>query len=99
MRRLLPAKRQNDETAMLARVAAGETTAQFEAPRLHKNGSTVEVSVTVSPNHDRDGKVVGLSGIAPHIPARQTAEETLRDRPPQIEAIHKNTPSGPACPD
>ncbi len=94
IRRLLPAKRQNDETAMLARVAAGETTAQFEATRLHKNGSTVEVSVTVSPIHDRDGKVVGLSGIARDITARKQAEETLRDRLSEIEAIYNNTPIG-----
>ena len=94
VRRLLPAKRQNDETAMLARVAAGETTAQFEATRLHKNGSTVEVSVTVSPIHDRDGKVVGLSGIARDITASKQAEEALRDRLSEIEAIYNNTPVG-----
>ncbi len=94
MRRLLPAKRQNDETAMLARVAAGETTAQFEATRLHKNGSTVEVSVTVSPIHDRDGKVVGLSGIARDITARKRAEEALHDRLAEIEGIYHNTPVG-----
>jgi PAS domain S-box-containing protein len=94
IRRLLPAKRQNDETAMLARVAAGETTAQFEATRLHKNGSTVEVSVTVSPIHDRDGKVVGLSGIARDITACKQAEEALRDRLSEIEAIYNNTPIG-----
>jgi PAS domain S-box-containing protein len=94
IRRLLPAKRQNDETAMLVRVAAGETTAQFEATRLHKNGSTVEVSVTVSPIHDQDGKVVGLSGIARDITARKRAEEALRDRLSEIEAIYNNTPIG-----
>jgi PAS domain S-box-containing protein len=94
IRRLLPDKRQNDETAMLVRVAAGETTAQFEATRLHKNGSTVEVSVTVSPIHDQDGKVVGLSGIARDITARKRAEEALRDRLSEIEAIYNNTPIG-----
>jgi PAS domain S-box-containing protein len=94
IRRLLPAKRDSDETAMLARVAAGETIAQFEGTRLHKNGSTVEVSVTVSPIHDRDGKVVGLSGIARDIAARKQAEESLRDRLSEIEAIYDNMPIG-----
>jgi len=79
---------------LLARVAAGETTAQFEATRLHKNGSTVEVSVTVSPIHDRDGKVVGLSGIARDINRPQAGEEALRDRLSEIEAIYNNTPVG-----
>jgi len=94
IRRLFPAKRWNDETAVLARVAAGETIAQFEATRLHKNGSTVEVSVTVSPIHDRDGKVVGLSGIARDITARKQAAEALRDRLAEIEGIYHNTPVG-----
>jgi PAS domain S-box-containing protein len=94
IRRLLPARPQNDETAVLARVAAGETAAQFEATRLHKNGSTVEVSITASPIHDRDGKVVGLSGIARDITARKQAEEALRDRLAEIEAIYNNTPIG-----
>jgi PAS domain S-box-containing protein len=94
IRRLLPVTPQNDETTMLARVAAGETIAEFETTRLHKNGSTVEVSVTVSPIHDRDGKVVGLSGIARDITARKHAEESLRDRLSEIEAIYDNTPVG-----
>jgi PAS domain S-box-containing protein len=94
IRRLHPARRQNDETAMLARVAAGETIAQFEATRLHKNGSIVDVSVTVSPIHDRDGKVVGLSGIARDITAHKLAEESLRDRLSEIEGIYHNTPVG-----
>ena len=94
IRCLLPAKRQSDEIAVLARVAAGETIAQLETTRLHKNGATVEVSVTISPIHDRDGKVVGLSGIARDITARKQAEETLRDRLSEIEAIYDNTPVG-----
>jgi PAS domain S-box-containing protein len=94
IRRLLQANRQSDETAMLARVAAGETTTQFETTRLHKNGSPVQVSVTVSPIHDRDGKAVGLSGIARDIGARKQAEESLRDRLSEIEAIYDNMPNG-----
>ena len=94
IQRLLATKRQNDETAMLARVAAGETTAQFEATRLHKDGSIVEVAVTVSPIHGREGKVVGLSGIARDITAHKQAEEALRDRLSEIEAIYNNTPIG-----
>jgi PAS domain S-box-containing protein len=92
--RLVPPERQSDKTAMLARVAAGETIEHIEATGQHKNGSTVEVSVTVSPIHDRDGKVVGVSAIARDITARKQAEEALRDRLSEIEAIYNNTPIG-----
>jgi PAS domain S-box-containing protein len=93
IQRLLPAGRQDEET-MLARVAAGETISQFETVRLHKDGSTVQVSVTISPIHDGDGKVVGASGIARDITARMQAEEALRDRLSEIEGIYDNTPIG-----
>jgi PAS domain S-box-containing protein len=93
IRRLLPADRR-DEEAMLDHVAAGETIEQFETVRLHKDGSTVEVSVTMSPIRDGDGKIVGVSGIARDISARKQAEEALRDRLSEIEAIYHNTPIG-----
>lgn len=92
--RLTPAERQSEEVAMLVRVAAGETIEHFETVRTHKDGSTVEVSVTISPIHDRDGKVVGASKIARSITARKQAEEALRDRLSEIEAIYHNTPIG-----
>jgi PAS domain S-box-containing protein len=92
--RLIPAERQSEDRAMLVRVAAGETIEHFETIRFHKDGSTVEVSVTISPIHDRDGKVVGASKIARDITARKQVEEALRDRLSEIEAIYHNTPIG-----
>src|SRR5262249_59684986 len=43
---------------------------------------------------DRDGEVVGASEIARDIAPRKQAEETLRDRLSEIEAIYDNTPVG-----
>jgi PAS domain S-box-containing protein len=94
MRRLIPAERRGEDADMLVRVAAGETIEHFETIRFHKDGSTVEVSVTISPIHDRDGKVVGASKIARDITARKQVEEVLRDRLSEIEAIYHNTPIG-----
>jgi PAS domain S-box-containing protein len=94
VQRLIPAEQQSEQAAMLVRVAAGETIEHFETIGLHKDGSTVELSVTISPIHDRDGKVVGASKIARDITARKHAEEALRDRLSEIEAIYHNTPVG-----
>jgi PAS domain S-box-containing protein len=94
IQRLNPAERQSEEAAMLVRVAAGETIEHFETIGLHKDGSTVELSVTISPIHDREGKVVGASKIARDIIARKQTEEALRDRLSEIEAIYHNTPIG-----
>src|SRR5262249_57374126 len=58
VRRVIPAEQHGELTAMLVRVAAGETIEHFESTALHKDGATVEVGGTLSPVHDRDGKVV-----------------------------------------
>jgi PAS domain S-box-containing protein len=52
------------------------------------------VSGTISPIRDRDGKVVGAAAIARDFTARKQAEEALRDRLAEIEAIYRNTRVG-----
>src|SRR5262249_47292106 len=94
IQRLTPVERRSEEIAMLARVAAGKAIEHFETTRFHKEGGAFEVSVTISPLHDRDGKVVGVSKIVHDITARKQAEEALRDRLSEIEAIYHNTPVG-----
>ena len=50
----------------------------FETVRMRKNGSRVEVSLTVSPIFDADGAVIGASTIARDVTARKRAEELAR---------------------
>jgi PAS domain S-box-containing protein len=94
IRRLLPAERHGEEAAIWARVAAGETIEQFETVLVRKDGSTIEVSSTISPIRDRDGKVVGAAAIARDFTLHRQAEQALRDRLAEIEAIYHNTPVG-----
>ena len=50
----------------------------FETVRQRKNGSRVDVSMTVSPILDADGAVIGVSTIARDVTARRRAEELAR---------------------
>jgi PAS domain S-box-containing protein len=50
----------------------------FDTVRLRKNGSRVDVSLTVSPINDADGVVIGASTIARDVTARKRAEELAR---------------------
>jgi len=50
----------------------------FETVRMRKNGSQVEVSLTVSPILDAEGAVIGASTIARDVTARKRAEELAR---------------------
>ena len=64
IRLLMPEDRQEEEDEILERIRAGERVGQFFTERLHKNGHIVQVSVTVSPVKDENGRIVGASKIA-----------------------------------
>ena len=72
---LIPADRQNEEPDILARIRRGEPIEHYETIRRRKDGSLVEISLTVSPVRDRAGRIVGASKVARDITERRRAEE------------------------
>jgi two-component system CheB/CheR fusion protein len=74
---LIPAERREQDLAALTRVGNGETVDTYETVRVRKDGSTVIVSITVSPIRNDQGRIVGISKIARDISTRILAEETL----------------------
>jgi two-component system CheB/CheR fusion protein len=78
--KLVPADRPDEEPEILARVGRGETVEHHETVRQRKDGSFVEISLTVSPMRDRAGRVVGSAKVARDITDRRRTEETLRQR-------------------
>lgn len=76
---LIPPDRHNEETAMLERLRRGERTGSYETVRRRKDGSPVDISVTVSPSKNTEDKVIGASIIARDITERLYAERTLRE--------------------
>jgi PAS domain S-box-containing protein len=75
---LIPLDRQDEEPKILARLRRGERVDHFETIRQRKDGSLVDISLTISPVRDRDGKVIGASKIARDITGRRRAEEQAR---------------------
>jgi PAS domain S-box-containing protein len=70
---LIPPDRQDEEPQILARICRGERIDHYETVRRRKDGTLVEVSLTVSPIRSLDGKVVGASKIARDITERRRA--------------------------
>lgn len=64
IRLLLPPDLHDEEDHILARIRAGDRISQMQTRRLHKDGRLLDVSVTVSPVRDADGRIVGASKIA-----------------------------------
>ncbi|MEU7908910.1 PAS domain S-box protein [Actinoplanes sp. NPDC049118] len=60
--------------AIMARLAEGQTVGMLETQRIHKDGTVIDVSSSVSPVRDEYGTVVGGAGIERDITARKRAE-------------------------
>jgi diguanylate cyclase (GGDEF)-like protein/PAS domain S-box-containing protein len=75
---LVPAGHDDDLPELLMRVRAGERVDDYETVRVRKDGTLVDVSLTVSPIRGRDGAVVGASTIARDISARLRYQAQLQ---------------------
>ena len=61
-------------------VRSGGSVAHLETARLRKDGTPVEVSISMSPIRDAAGKIVALTSIAHNIASRKQAERDLHDQ-------------------
>ena len=91
---LIPPDRQDEEPEILARLKRGERVDHFETVRVSKDGSLLELSLTISPIKDATGEVIGASKIARDITKRKQAEEELRRAIEFDEAVMSNMGEG-----
>ncbi len=72
---LIPEERRSEEADIIGRLRHEERTAHYETVRRRKDGSLINVSLTVSPIKDQNGTVVGASKIARDISERVQHEK------------------------
>jgi diguanylate cyclase (GGDEF)-like protein/PAS domain S-box-containing protein len=87
---LFPAGQTREELDILARIARGERVPHFDTVRLRKDGTLVNVSVTVSPVTDGHGTIVGASKIARDITRRKDDEAALRTSEARLGQLNAN---------
>jgi len=75
---LIPKDRQNEEPAILQRIIQGERIDHYDTLRQRKDGSLVDISLTISPIRNADGDIIGASKIAHDITERKKAEQDLQ---------------------
>jgi PAS domain S-box-containing protein len=90
IQKLLPADRQHEEEEILRRIKQGETVNHFETARAKKDGALVQVSLTISPIKDSNGKIIGASKIARNITEKKQMERQLQQSQ-KMEAIGQLT--------
>jgi len=76
---IVPHDRYDEEAEILRRLARGERVDHFETVRRRKDGSTLDISLTISPMKDSSGRIIGASKVARDISERKAAERALRD--------------------
>jgi len=74
IRMIVPADRQSEEDEVLRRVRNDERVEHFDTVRRRKDGSSIEISLTVSPVKNREGRIVAISKIARDISHRKHLE-------------------------
>jgi PAS domain S-box-containing protein len=82
---LLPDDRKEEESLILSKIRDGQAVAHFETVRRRKDGSLVDVSLTISPIRDRAGAIVGASKIMRDITERKRYVEQLRNLNEELE--------------
>jgi PAS domain S-box-containing protein len=89
---ILPPDRQDEENGILARIGSGERIDHFQTVRQHKDGSLLDVSVTISPVRDSAGRVIGASKVARDITGQKRAERALRESEQRYQTVTDASP-------
>ena len=76
---LIPDDRAGEEPDILARIRSGQIIDHFDTVRRHKDGRLLDISLTVSPIVNPQGKIIGASKIARDMTERKRSESAVRE--------------------
>jgi len=76
---VLPAERADELDNIFARIRNGERIDHFETVRVRKDGTRINISLSVSPIKDMAGRIIGASSIARDITERAQAAAQMRE--------------------
>lgn len=83
---LAPKERADEIPAILEKIRHGERVEYFESVRVTKDKRYLSMSISVSPIHDAEGKIIGASTIARNITGQKKIEDQLRQSQ-KMEAV------------
>src|SRR5579863_7251923 len=86
---IIPVERRREETDILSKLRAGERIERYETIRQHKDGSRVEISLTISPVRDAAGRIVGAAKIAHEIGERRRVAQALQEEALALETLNR----------
>ena len=84
---IIPSDRRSEEDGILQQLRLGNRVEHLETVRMRKDGSLINISATISPVKDTNGRVVGASKVARNITERMQAERELRESEERLRAL------------
>ena len=87
---LIPPDLLQEEDMIIGKIKAGQSVLHYDTLRLAKNGTKLNISVTVSPIKDKDGKVTGASKIARDITEQIIARKKLEESEEKFSTLAEN---------
>jgi PAS domain S-box-containing protein len=91
---IIPPDRRDEERAIVEQLTRDERIDHFETVRMRKDGSLLDVALTISPMKDAAGRIVGASKMARDITERKRAEEALRQAQADLAHMSRVTTMG-----
>ena len=90
IRKIIPIERINEEDVISSKLRKGESVNHFETIRVRKDGTLIDISVSISPLYDTLGKVIGAAKIARDISQKKQVEIQLQAAQASAEyALHR----------
>ena len=84
---LIPPDRFDEEPFILDRIRHGQRVEHYETVRRRKDGSLLDISLTISPIKNKEGRIVGASKIARDISDRKRAEKQISFQAHLLDAV------------
>ncbi|MCA9228494.1 MAG: PAS domain S-box protein, partial [Planctomycetales bacterium] len=88
---LLPAEPHGNEVKIVQAVRSGQNLSQIETVRRHKDGTLMEISLTISPIQDTQGKLVGVAAISRDIGPLKRSQREVQEREARIRLLLDST--------
>ena len=92
---LIPEGHLDEEPTILARLRAGHRIEHYETVRMRKDGTPIDISLTVSPIIGPNGEIIGASKIARDITEQRQARQALDEASERLRLLwllHANKP-------